>query len=137
MFFMIGMTNGSKDLPFDRMVICAACGACGRYRVYMTFMQLLLFFIPCFKWSRQYYVETSCCRRTFLLNPEVGRRIEKGEMVDIQPGDLTPVSGNMTPGSNDMNPFSGGNAVRIRTCASCGYSTTEDFSYCPKCGRPL
>ena len=123
MFFMIGITNGRKDLPYDRMVICAACGAYGRYRIYMTFTQLLLVFIPCFKWGRQYYVETSCCGRTFLLNPEIGKRIEKGEFLDIQPGDLTPLSG--------------GGFARIRTCTSCGYTTNVDFTYCPKCGKPF
>ena len=137
MFFMIGITDGSKEIPYDRMVICGGCGAYGRYRIYVTFMQLLLFFRPCFKWNKQYYVETSCCRRTFCLNPEVGKRIERGEDVEIRPGDLTPVSGGnyIRPEEYADRPEEG--FVRIRTCASCGYSTSEDFAYCPKCGRPF
>ena len=46
MFFMIGITNGRKDLPFRQTMICSRCGRYGSYTVYITFMQLLLFFIP-------------------------------------------------------------------------------------------
>ena len=79
MFFMIGITNGRKDLSFRQTMICSRCGRYGSYTVYVTFMQLLLFFIPCFKWNRQYFVETSCCGTVYQLDPEVGRRLEKGE----------------------------------------------------------
>ncbi|WP_353885973.1 zinc-ribbon domain-containing protein, partial [uncultured Clostridium sp.] len=24
-----------------------------------------------------------------------------------------------------------------KVCPSCGFETDEDFSYCPKCGKPL
>ena len=123
MFLMIGVTDGRKDLEFSQTVICGRCGRYGAYRVYMTFMQLLLFFIPCFKWNRQYYVEMSCCGTVYQLDPEVGRRIEKGEAVTISERDLTQLS---------SGPF-----TRIRTCPNCGFSTDEDFDYCPKCGTKL
>ena len=123
MFFMIAVTNGRKDLSYNRMIICRSCGAYGRYQVYMTFMQLLLFFIPCFRWNRQYYVQMSCCGALYQLDPGIGRRIERGEDPEIADTDLTPLSG--------------ASCTRIRTCAACGYSTSEDFAYCPKCGRPF
>ena len=42
----------------DRVITCDECGRYGRYQVYMTYMVLSLFFIPCFKWNRHYYVQT-------------------------------------------------------------------------------
>ena len=61
MFFIIGITGGRKDLRFNQMVICSRCGRYGRYEVYMTYTALSLFFIPCFKWNKEYFVRMSCC----------------------------------------------------------------------------
>ena len=119
MFFMMAITDGRKDLKFSQMIICDVCGKYGRYQEFMTYTVLSLFFIPCFKWNRHYYVQTSCCNTIYELDPEVGKTIARGEQVEIQPGQLTKIgSGN------------GG-----QTYKSCGYETKEDFEYCPKCGK--
>ena len=91
MFFIIGITGGRKDLRFNQMVICSRCGRYGRYEVYMTYTALSLFFIPCFKWNKEYFVRMSCCGTVYRLDPEVGRRIARGEDLEIQPADLQPV----------------------------------------------
>ena len=91
----------------------------------MTYTVLLLFFIPCFKWNRQYYVQSSCCGALYKLDPYVGRRIERGERVEIVDEDLQPVG------------YSGGYTRSVRRCDNCGYETDEDFSFCPKCGKEL
>ena len=52
MFFMMGITDGRKQLDFTQTVICGVCGKYGRYQVFMTYTVLSLFFIPCFKWNR-------------------------------------------------------------------------------------
>jgi RNA polymerase subunit RPABC4/transcription elongation factor Spt4 len=88
MFLMIGITQGSKDLEHHQTTVCPACGRYGRYEVFMTFTQLLLFFIPCFKWNRQYFVRMACCGALYTLDPEVGARIARGEDVEIRPEDL-------------------------------------------------
>ena len=123
MFFLMGISDGRKDFDFSQMVICQGCGRYGRYIVYMTYTVLSLFFIPCFKWNKQYYVQMSCCGRTYRLNAEVGKRIARGEDVEIQPGDLEDVSG------------WGSGRGRTKVCMNCAYTTDEDFEYCPKCGR--
>ena len=61
MFFIMGITDGRKDFDFRQMMTCGACGAYGRYQVFMTYTVLSLFFIPCIKWNRHYYVQASCC----------------------------------------------------------------------------
>lgn len=115
----MGISNGEKKFDFTQTIICDSCGGYGRYEVFMTFMYLSLFFIPCFKWKKRFYVRTTCCGALYELNPEVGRRIARGEDVSIQKSDLTGVSG-------------GG--FRLRRCSRCGFSTEEDFAYCPHCG---
>ena len=91
----------------------------------MTYMSLLIFFIPCLKWDKRYYVETSCCGRLYELDSEVGKRIARGESVQINEYDLRPVNEGAYYRS------------LVKLCAYCGYETDEDFQYCPKCGREL
>jgi RNA polymerase subunit RPABC4/transcription elongation factor Spt4 len=129
MFLMIGLTNGRKKLPVSFPMICPNCGQYSRFEVWMTYTQLLLFFIPCFKWHKRYFVRMRCCGAVYELDPEIGRRMARGEEVSLTPGDLQgPVS---TGGTGDVY-----RAPRHR-CANCGYETDEDFEYCPKCGTPF
>ena len=92
MFFMMGITDGRKDFDFNQVITCDECGRYGRYQVYMTYMVLSLFFIPCFKWNRHYYVQTTCCNALYELDPEIGRRIARDEDVEILPQHLQRVN---------------------------------------------
>lgn len=122
MFLMFGITNDRRELDFHQQVICGVCGKYGSYKVYMTYMVFSLFLIPCIKWNQKFYVESSCCGTVFELNPEVGRRIARGEQVEITQEDLYIVS-------------SGQGRKMRKDCRNCGYSTEEDFEFCPKCGN--
>lgn len=151
MFFMMGITDGRKDLDFCQTITCKICGRFGRYQVYMTYMVLSLFFIPCFKWGRRYFVQTTCCNSVYGLDPTVGKRIERGEDVEITDDDLTMVhnGGWRNYGSGYGRGYSSGYGSddessayddghgTTKHCTYCGYSTDEDFEYCPKCGRRL
>lgn len=121
MFFMMGITDGKKDLQFTQTIVCNICGRYGRYNVFMTYTVLSLFFIPCFKWNKHYYVKTSCCNTLYELNPEIGKAISRGEQVEILPEYLTKIN-------------QGNKGYIYKRCNNCGYETTEDFEYCPKCG---
>ena len=118
----MGMSNGEKRFDFSQTIICNVCGAYGRYEVFMTFMYLSLFFIPCFRWNKRYYVRTTCCNSLYELNPEVGKRIARGEDIEIRESDLIPLSGSRR---------------NIRRCGRCGFSTEENFTYCPHCGSMM
>ena len=122
MFFIMGITDGRKDFTFNRLVTCAICGKYGRFNVFMTYTVLSLFFIPTFKWNKRYYVQTSCCGTVYELDPEIGRAIARGEEVEIQQSHLTRVMEGR------------GYSVGYKKCRQCGYETTEDFDFCPKCG---
>lgn len=124
MFFMMGITDGRKVLDFNQTIICEQCGKYGRYQVIMTYTVLSLFFIPCLKWNRRYYVQTSCCHALYELDPEIGKRILRNEDVEILPAHLNRING-----IDNRGNFS------CKTCNRCGYETTEDFDFCPKCGN--
>ena len=118
----MGITDGRKDFSFNQLVTCAICGKYGRFNVFMTYTVLSLFFIPTFKWNKRYYVQTSCCGTVYELDPEIGRAIARGEEVEIQQSHLTRVM--------EGRGFTTG----YKKCRQCGYETTEDFDFCPKCG---
>ena len=81
-----------------------------------------MFFIPCIKWNKHYYVRTSCCNTLYELDPEMGKAIARGEQVLIRPEHLQRIS-KVTYGCN------------YKHCNYCGYETAENFEYCPKCGK--
>ena len=64
-------------------------------------------------------METSCCHALYELDPEIGRRIARGENTQIRQEDLTRVANGRSSG---------------KVCQNCGYMTDEDFEFCPKCG---
>lgn len=122
MFFMMGINSGRKNLNHNQMIICNHCGAYGRYQVFMTYMVLSLFFIPCLKWNKRYYVQSSCCNTVYELDSEIGKRIARGEEIEILPRHLRKVQDGRRG---------------YKRCNNCGFATQEDFEYCPKCGRRL
>jgi len=122
MFFMIGVMPFNKEIPYMFSCVCPKCGRMCHYEVFYTGNCLSVFFIPLFKWGKQYYVRSSCCGTTYILEKSVGDAISKGENIIIQSSDLTEVNSYYTP---------------IRRCSSCGYECTDDFDFCPKCGSKL
>lgn len=134
MFFMIGITEGSREFDHTQTVMCAGCGRYGRYIVFMTYTVLSLFFIPCFKWNKQYFVRMSCCGKIYRLDPEIGKRISRGEEIEICREDLEEVDfGYSDDGISRRANWTGFS----KTCPGCGYEADQDFEYCPKCGRKL
>ena len=118
----MGITNGRKEIEYDgKMNVCKECGSYCRYRIFYTYMCLTLFFIPVFKWSKQYFTESSCCGRVYGINKEKGRKIELGEDVILNDDDFISVSG----------------FESVKRCRNCGYTTEENFEFCPKCGNKL
>ena len=116
----MGINQGRKDFEYDQMIICNNCSSYGRYQVFMTYMCLSFFFIPFFKWNKQYYVQSTCCNTVYALDSEIGKQIARGKNVEILPKHLTQVHA--------------GYRSRYKRCNNCGFETQEDFKFCPKCG---
>lgn len=130
MIFIGGISSAVKQLNYLKTVICSRCGGYGRYQVFMTYTYFSFFFIPVFKWNRQFYVKMSCCGSVYELDREVGMKILRGESVDIREEDLTLIKAGGR--SLELSDFE-----EERTCPGCGASVSEDYSYCPYCGEPL
>lgn len=125
MFFIMGISQGQKQLDFDQLIVCGHCGKYGHLKVFMVYSYLSLFFIPVFKWGRRYYVQAGCCGAAVELDAETGKKIADGELTRL-PEDIIP--------ADDHGVLNGS---REKRCPSCGFVTEEDYSFCPKCGGPL
>lgn len=121
MFLIMGINSKQKQFNYDKMFICERCGQYGRYEVFMTYMCFSLFFIPIIKWNKQYYARTTCCRTLYALDSEIGKVIAKGNDVEIKPEHLLKVQGQ--------------SYETLKRCSQCGYTTSEKFDFCPKCGK--
>lgn len=121
MFFVMGISQNQKKLDYKQLNICNCCGKYSNIEVYMTYWYFMFFFIPIVKWGKEYYVKTTCCNKIAKLNCEIGKDIEKGKSININTDEL------------DF----GCEKECIKVCAVCGYSTEEDFIYCPKCSNKL
>jgi hypothetical protein len=123
MFFIFGIANGEKKIEFVQTMVCSRCGQFGRLEAFMTYMYFSLFFIPILRWNKRYYIKSSCCNTVYEIDRELGKRIHKGEPVNLTEADLHIV--------NQRTYYS------QQSCPNCGYPTSNEYEYCPKCGRKL
>ena len=121
MFFIMGISQKQKKLDYKELNICKCCGKYSNIEVYMTYWYFMFFFITLFKWNKEYYVKTTCCNKVAKIDEEIGKKIEKGQNVNINTDKL------------DFGCVE--NSVKV--CSRCGYTTEEDFSYCPKCSNEI
>jgi hypothetical protein len=121
MFLIMGVSQKEQKLNFDQLIICKCCGKYGHIEVFVTYSYFMLFFIPIIKWNRNYYVRMNCCGTTCELDPELGRAIEKGDVTSLDIGML-----NFEETESEL-----------KHCSYCGFKTTEDFQFCPKCGKNM
>ena len=80
------------------------------------------FFIPLFKWGKQYYAVSNCCHTIYAIDAELGKAIEHGESVTLREEDLT---------------IAGMGQAQEMHCPDCGYLLSQEYAYCPKCGRKI
>lgn len=119
MFFILGISQKEKRLNFDQLMICKCCGKYGHIEVFMTYSYFMVFFIPILKWNKRYFVRMNCCGSTVELASEIGKEIEQGKVVSINPESL------------NFEHYE----HNIKHCSNCGFSTNENFQYCPQCGK--
>ena len=120
MFFVVTSGQKEKKLQFNQMIMCKNCDRYGHIEIYKIYSYLSFFFIPLFKWNKRYYAKMQCCNAVCEISKELGIQIEKGVITSLDPSIL-----HFTK------------QYQYKTCYQCGYTTSEDFDYCPKCGSKL
>ncbi|MBP5459093.1 MAG: zinc ribbon domain-containing protein [Clostridia bacterium] len=146
MFLMIGVKDGKDTLYYERPVYFSHLGRAVNVTVFVTFTQLLLFFIPTFKWNKHYYVQLPN-GEVYELNANVGQQVARGRDVEIKESDLFTSSsanyyadGGFSGSIKDFFFGDGQNQARgsdVFNCPHCGYPIVDDFDFCPKCGKRL
>ena len=112
MFFIGGIFQGKKEFEhFRQTIVCKKCGRLCSISVFMTYTCFSFFFIPLFKWGKQYYAVSNCCHTIYAIDAELGKAIEHGESVTLREEDLT-IAGM-------------GQAQEIH-CPDCGYLLSQE-----------
>ena len=66
MFFIGGIFQGKKEFEhFRQTIVCKKCGRLCSISVFMTYTCFSFFFIPLFKWGKQYYAVSNCCHTSY------------------------------------------------------------------------
>lgn len=119
MFFFGIFGIQQKDRPvkeFDN-IICPECGKLTRAELRESFTYFHFFFIPIFKWNKQYFLQLRCCGSIYTVNQDYVRELQHGEGVDFDRLQKMQMPNNI--------------------CPHCGSFINPSFAYCPFCGQKL
>ncbi|MCX7842482.1 MAG: zinc ribbon domain-containing protein, partial [Clostridia bacterium] len=98
MFFIgvFGISDAQKHIGTYNNAICPSCGSLTRYEIFKSYSYLHIFFIPIFRWSVRYYVQSACCNRVFELDPSIGKQVLDGHQPEIKDDYLNPLRQHQT-----------------------------------------
>jgi len=119
MFFVFGITSGSKDLGTRRCRALSCCGS-SMAAVICTFQQFTLFFIPIFRFGKRYFVTCPSCGSVYEMAKPEGQRVERDTSAEISPDQIYIVQG-----------------ANRKTCPGCHCAIDPNSRYCPNCGTRL
>ncbi len=119
MFFFFWVGPGRKKLDFSQLVVCECCGKYGKIEAFESYTYASFFFIPLFRWNRKYSIRMTCCKAISEIDKELGKAIQQGKIKEID--------------IKRLQFYRSGR--EIKHCRNCGYTTEENFTYCPKCGK--
>ncbi len=121
MFFIIGVSGGSKDLGTRRCRLFNCCGsAVTMAAVVCTFQQFTLFFIPIFRFGKRYFITCPNCGTVYEMTKEEGKRIEKDYSAEVDPSQMYAVQG-----------------ASHKVCPNCRNAIDPNARFCPNCGTRL
>lgn len=117
MFFIgvFGIGNKNKNLG-EVTFKCTGCIG-DKFSLLELSRSFDIFFIPVFKYSKEYIIVCNKCRSVYKLkNDSITKVLEKRE---VEYEDIEKI------------------ILEINTCPYCGTNIVGSFSYCPKCGKSL
>lgn len=129
MFFvgMFGVQNKQKEIKILNNISCENCDKGLGGKIIKTFHFFHFFFIPLFRWNEKYYIICSGCNSVYEIPQDKGKRIDKGENIEITYWDLRPIN----------TGYDNGNYSAENRCSHCGKVTEPNFKYCPYCGTKI
>ena len=119
MFFILG-TSAKTDPLGTVGCACPRCGRGGPFSLCKSYQYLHLFFLPIFRFHVQYLATCPGCASVYLVDPEAGKAVERGQRDSLSAAELTLVRGNDSP-----------------VCPRCGARNPAGSAYCCRCGSPL
>jgi hypothetical protein len=108
-----------KDLP------CRFCDGYHGGSVIKSYSYFHVFFIPVHKWNIKYYVICKGCSSIYEISPEKGKLLETGQTNEVDHWDLKVFKEQSSESTN------GG----VKKCTHCGETISDEFIYCPRCGK--
>jgi len=128
MFFIgiFGIESKEKEIKYLTNISCSHCHSESSMKLFKTYNFFHFFFIPLFKWNEKYNLICSNCNTLYEIPNEKGKRIERGEEIEITYWDLKEVK------TDFYNSYTTGNR-----CSHCGRTIEPHFEYCPYCGTRL
>lgn len=117
MFFIgvFGIGNKNKNLG-DVTFKCTGC-INKKFSLIELSRSFDIFFIPVFKFSKEYIVICKTCKSVYKIKQEKMKKILETKKVEY----------------DDIEQI----ILETNTCPHCGTSIAGDFSFCPKCGKAL
>lgn len=128
MFFIIGTYPKEKILPYEyNHLKIHSCGKYVKIEIIKVSYVLALFFIPIFNFNVKYYARFTCCNKTYEIDKETGKKIERGENPPLE----------FDFEKNTEETIIDVNYTEEKICPFCEKELKEDFEYCPYCGKKL
>ena len=85
---LYGRKTKTQQLNFQQHIDCPNCNRAGSLKAFKSFRQFTINFIPIFKYKKQWYLETTCCGKKYMLTEEVGAQVENGIKTEFSLDDL-------------------------------------------------
>ncbi|MBQ4062550.1 MAG: zinc ribbon domain-containing protein [Christensenellaceae bacterium] len=121
MFFfgIFGTGEDKKEIKVFTNVICPKCGVYTRARLVMYYRYFHFFFIPLFKFGKEYVLLLDCRCPHYDVDPQYFEELKNSDRIDFS------------------RVTASGAYRRADICPNCGGDLNGGFSYCPYCGKKL
>lgn len=126
MFFIgiFGVEEREKELKEFTGTICPCCGQLTRASLMEHYSYFHIFFIPTFRWNRQYYLRYRCCGGIYEVNTDYFKELKDSSGIDVQKIKKVFCT------CDAQNSY-------YQRCKGCGKEFEKNFSFCPYCGRKV
>jgi len=119
MFFIgiFGLQNKEHSIREYDNIICQDCNRLSRAELFESYTYFHFFFIPLFKWNKNYFLKFRCCNSLYAVDHDYVQELRNSDDIDFR----------------RIHQIRG----TSNRCSNCGNMINPGFSYCPHCGHKL